>query len=80
MNYFTKERIEKLAEDQEVARRLLEFASMDGAAFFEEVRSHLSPEDLEDYLKENPDERKYYNSSEPVSYTHLDVYKRQMYA
>ena len=64
MNYFTKERIEKLAEDQEVARRLLEFASMDGAAFFEEVRSHLSPEDLEEYLKENPDERKYYNSSE----------------
>lgn len=59
MNYFTKKRIKKLAQDQDVARRLLEFVTMDGADFFEEVRSHLSPEDLEEYLKENPDERKY---------------------
>lgn len=59
MNYFTKESIEKLAEDQEVARRLLEFAFMGGAEYFEEVRNHLSPEDLEEYLDENPDERKY---------------------
>ncbi|MFR1131183.1 MAG: hypothetical protein ACLSFC_20910 [Enterocloster bolteae] len=28
-------------------------------SYFEEVRSNLSPEDLEEYLKENPDERIY---------------------
>ena len=40
-------------------KRLIDFISMDGAAYFEEVRSNLSPEDLEEYLKENPDERIY---------------------
>lgn len=59
MDYFTKEGIEKLLEDREVIRRLTEFVTMGGAAYFEEVRSHLSPEELEEYLKENPDERKY---------------------
>jgi len=33
--------------------------AMDGAAYFEEVRSHLSPKELEEYLDENPDERIY---------------------
>ena len=32
---------------------------MDGETFFNEVRSHLSPEELEEYLEENPDERIY---------------------
>ena len=59
MDYFTKEGIEKLLEDEEVVRRLTEFMAMDGAAYFEEVRSRLSPEELEEYLEENPDERIY---------------------
>ena len=59
MNYFTKEGMEKLLEDEEVVRRLTEFMTMGGAAYFEEVRSHLSPEELEEYLDENPDERIY---------------------
>ena len=42
-----------------MVKRLIDFISMDGAAYFEEVRSNLSPEDLEEYLKENPDERIY---------------------
>ena len=58
MDYFTKEGMEKLLEDEEVVRRLTEFMAMDGAAYFE-VRSHLSPEELEEYLDENPDERIY---------------------
>lgn len=59
MDYFTKEGMKKLLEDEEVVRRLTEFMAMDGAAYFEEVRSHLSPEELEEYLDENPDERIY---------------------
>ena len=59
MDHFTKEEIERLLEDEEVVRRLTEFINMDGAAYFEEVRSHLSPKELEEYLKENPDERIY---------------------
>ena len=59
MDYFTKEGREKLLEDEEVARRLTEFMAMEGAAYFEEVRSRLSPEELEEYLEENPDERIY---------------------
>ena len=47
MDYFTKEGIEKLLEDEEVVRRLTEFMAMDGETFFNEVRSHLSPEELE---------------------------------
>ena len=56
MAYFTDEKIEQLLDDPEVVKRLIDFISMDGAAYFEEVRSNLSPEDLEEYLKENPDE------------------------
>ena len=59
MDYFTKEGIEKLLEDEEVVRRLTEFMAMDGETFFNEVRSDLSPEGLEEYLEENPDERIY---------------------
>ena len=59
MDYFTKEGMEKLLEDEEVVRRLTEFMAMDGAAYFEEGRSRLSPEELEEYLEENPDERIY---------------------
>lgn len=59
MDYFTKDGIKKLVEDREVVKRIMEFATMDGAAYFEEVRSHLSPEELEEYLEENPDERIY---------------------
>ena len=34
MDYFTKEGMEKLLEDEEVVRRLTEFMAMDGAAYF----------------------------------------------
>ena len=51
MAYFTDEKIEQLLDDPEVVKRLIDFISMDGAAYFEEVRSNLSPEDLEEYLK-----------------------------
>ena len=47
MSWYTKEEIEKLVENET------------GEEFFEEVRSHLSPEELEEYLNENPGERKY---------------------
>ncbi|XBX08722.1 hypothetical protein QMP26_11965 [Enterocloster clostridioformis] len=57
MDYFTKKGMEKLLEDEEVVRRLTEFMAMDGAAYFEEVRSHLSPEELEEYLDENLSEK-----------------------
>ena len=39
--------------------RIARFVTMSGEEFFEEVRSHLSPEELEEYLEENPSERKY---------------------
>ena len=70
MNYFTKEGMEKLLEDEEVVRRLTEFMTMDGAAYFEEVRSHLSPEELEEYLDENPDERIYLNKQVSIRHIH----------
>ena len=70
MNYFTKEGIEKLLEDEEVVRRLTEFMTMGGAAYFEEVRSHLSPEELEEYLDENPDERIYLNKQVSIRHIH----------
>ena len=59
MEHLTKEMIEKLSENPEVVKRLTDFVCMGGAAYFEEVRSHLSPQDLEEYLAENPDERIY---------------------
>ena len=70
MNYFTKEGMEKLLEDEEVVRRLTEFMTMGGAAYFEEVRSHLSPEELEEYLVENPDERIYLNKQVSIRHIH----------
>lgn len=70
MDYFTKEGIEKLLEDEEVVRRLTEFMTMGGAAYFEEVRSHLSPEELEEYLDENPDERIYLNKQVSIRHIH----------
>jgi hypothetical protein len=33
--------------------------------FFDEVYTHLSPEELEEYLEENPSERKYLKRYEP---------------
>lgn len=59
MDYFTDEKIKQLLDDEEVVKRLIDFVSMDGAAYFEEVHSNLSPKDLEAYLEENPDERIY---------------------
>ena len=59
MDYFTDEKIKQLLDDEEVVKRLIDFVSMDGATYFEEVRSNLSPKDLEAYLEENPDERIY---------------------
>ena len=70
MDYFTKEGMKKLLEDEEVVRRLTEFMAMDGAAYFEEVRSHLSPEELEEYLDENPDERIYLNKQVSIRHIH----------
>lgn len=70
MDYFTKEGMEKLLEDEEVVRRLTEFMTMGGAAYFEEVRSHLSPEELEEYLDENPDERIYLNKQVSIRHIH----------
>lgn len=46
MDYFTDEKIKQLLDDEEVVKRLIDFVSMDGAAYFEEVRSNLSPKDL----------------------------------
>ena len=59
MRHLTDEEIEALSEDQEVVSRLLDFLAMDGRLLFQEVRSHLSPKELEEYLEENPDERIY---------------------
>ena len=70
MDYFTKEGMKKLLEDEEVVRRLTAFMAMDGAAYFEEVRSHLSPEELEEYLDENPDERIYLKKQVSIQYFH----------
>ena len=70
MDNFTKEGMEKLLEDEEVVRRLTEFMTMGGAAYFEEVRSHLSPEELEEYLDENPDERIYLNKQVSIRHIH----------
>ena len=55
----TKEEIEKLLEDEELRKRIARFVTMSGEEFFDEVYTHLSPEELEEYLEENPSERKY---------------------
>ena len=70
MSWYTKEEIEKLVENEELRMRIARFVTMTGEEFFEEVRSHLSPEELEEYLNENPGERKYLKWYEyiPVSF------------
>ena len=55
MGIYTQKEKELLADDPEVRKRLLSFASMSGKEFFREVQSRLSPE----YLEENPEERIY---------------------
>ena len=72
MSWYTKEEIEKLVENEELRMRIARFMTMTGEEFFEEVRSHLSPEELEEYLNENPGERKYLNK-----YPYLFCYKAQ---
>ena len=57
MSWYTEEEIEKLLEDEEL--------TMSGEEFFDEVYTHLSPEELEEYLEENPSERKYLKRYEP---------------
>ena len=59
MGIYTQKEKELLADDPEVRKRLLSFASMSGKEFFREVQSRLSPEELEEYLEENPEERIY---------------------
>ena len=65
MSWYTEEEIEKLLEDEELRKRIARFVTMSGEEFFDEVYTHLSPEELEEYLEENPSERKYLKRSEP---------------
>lgn len=50
---------EQLEQDPEMEQRLWDFILEDDKDFFEEVRSHLSPEDLKDFLEENPEYKQY---------------------
>lgn len=59
MGIYTQKEKELLADDPEVRKRLLSFASMSRKEFFREVQSRLSPKELEEYLEENPEERIY---------------------
>ncbi len=59
MRHLTKKEIEELSKNKDVQNRLFNFFTMDGSEFFEEVRSQLSPQELEEYLEENPDEKIY---------------------
>ena len=61
----SEEEIEKLLEDEELRKRIARFVTMSGEEFFDEVYTHLSPEELEEYLEENPSERKYLKRYEP---------------
>ena len=60
MSWYTEEEIEKLLEDEELRKRIARFVTMSGEEFFDEVYTHLSPEELE-----NPSERKYLKRYEP---------------
>ena len=51
MRHLTKKEIEALAENKEVRDRISRFLAMDGENFFQEVRSRLSPGELEEYLE-----------------------------
>ena len=52
MSWYTEEEIEKLLEDEELRKRIARFVTMSGEEFFDEVYTHLSPEELEEYLEE----------------------------
>ena len=67
MSWYTEEEIEKLLEDEELRKRIARFVTMSGEEFFDEVYTHLSPEELEEYLEENPSERKYLKRYEPYN-------------
>ena len=53
MSWYTEEEIEKLLEDEELRKRIARFVTMSGEEFFDEVYTHLSAEELEEYLEEN---------------------------
>ena len=50
MSWYTEEEIEKLLEDEELRKRIARFVTMSGEEFFDEVYTHLSAEELEEYL------------------------------
>ena len=54
---------EQIENDPEIEQRLWNFVLEDDKDFFEEVRSRLSPEDLTDFLEENPEYKKYFNNN-----------------
>ena len=62
MSWYTEEEIEKLLEDEELRKRIARFVTMSGEEF---LYTHLSAEELEEYLEENPSERKYLKRYEP---------------
>ena len=66
MRHYTEEELDCLSRDENVRRRITQFLFADKAAFFEEVRSHLSPQELEEYLEENPSQRKYMTEEKEV--------------
>ena len=49
MSWYTEEEIEKLLEDEELRKRIARFVTMSGEEFFDEVYTHLSPEELQRY-------------------------------
>ena len=59
MKHLTKKEIEALSENEEVQNRIFDLLAMDGREFLREVCYHPTPEELEEYLEENPDERVY---------------------
>ena len=70
--YFSMKRMRHAIEvdykdyfEEELRKRIARFVTMSGEEFFDEVYTHLSPEELEEYLEENPSERKYLKRYEP---------------
>ena len=57
MSWYTEEEIEKLLEDEELRKRIARFVTMSGEEFFDK--------EIEEYLEENPSERKYLKRYEP---------------
>ena len=64
MRHFTQKELEELSESGGIRQRISDFLMTDGSEFFEEVQAALSPRELEEYLEENPDERRYLNKKE----------------